>query len=115
MAFLVVLREGFEISVFVLALDRRHDQRARSRGRAARPRGSLVAVVIGVAVVRGGLRLDMARFFRITAFVLVAQRRGARHDSGARRQRRRMAGLRPDTAIRLVADWLLRAPSARPS
>ena len=49
-----------------------------SRPRATRPQpaagavlGVLVAVVIGWGIYRGGVRLDLARFFRVTAAVLV--------------------------------------------
>ncbi len=70
MAFLAVLREGFETSVFLLATfqasgnarDRRHRRHARDPGRRARS---------GWAIFRGGVRLNMARFFTLTSVVLV--------------------------------------------
>jgi high-affinity iron transporter len=47
MAFLAVLREGFETAVFLLA------------------------VALGVALYRGGVRINLSRFFRATGLVLV--------------------------------------------
>ena len=75
MAFFAVLREGFEISVFVLALigARGSEPLLGTFGAVA---GVLVAVVVGVAVVRGGIHLDVARFFRATAVVLVLSAAG---------------------------------------
>ncbi len=75
MAFFAVLREGFEISVFVLALG---GTKAGSSllGAVGATAGVLVAAVAGVAVVRGGFRLDIARFFRVTAVVLVLSAAG---------------------------------------
>lgn len=69
MAFLAVLREGFETSVFLLA----------AFGAAVSPvsaaagvvLGLAVAVVLGWLVYRGGTRINLSRFFRITGVVLV--------------------------------------------
>jgi FTR1 family protein len=70
MAFFAVLREGFEISVFVLALI---GAQASSPilGTTGAVAGVLLATIVGIGVVRGGLHLDIARFFRVTALVLV--------------------------------------------
>ena len=75
MAFFAVLREGFEISVFVLALI---GTKASSPvlGTVGAVAGVVLAVIVGVAVVRGGLHLHIARFFRATAFVLVLSAAG---------------------------------------
>jgi high-affinity iron transporter len=69
MAFLAVLREGFETSVFLLALLNSSNDVAATLGGALL--GILVAVVIGYGVYRGGVSINMGRFFRITGFVLV--------------------------------------------
>lgn len=69
MAFLAVLREGFETSVFLLA----------AFGAAVSPvsaaagvvLGLAVAVVLGHLVYRGGTRINLSRFFRVTGVVLV--------------------------------------------
>ena len=75
MAFFVVLREGFEVSVFVLALVGTKSG-APLLGAVGAAAGLLMAVIVGVGVVRGGLHLDIARFFRATAFILVLSAAG---------------------------------------
>jgi high-affinity iron transporter len=69
MAFFAVLREGFETAVFLLAAFQS----------TTTPFASGLGVVLGIAcasvlgylIYRGGVRIDLARFFRITGFVLV--------------------------------------------
>jgi len=69
MAFLAVLREGFETAVFLLAaFQASGEQLAAAVGAAA---GLLTAVALGYGIYRGGVRLNLARFFRLTGFVLV--------------------------------------------
>jgi len=69
MAFLAVLREGFETAVFLLAAF----QAARDPGAAGAGAvlGIVVAVGIGYGIYRGGVRLNLERFFKFTGFVLV--------------------------------------------
>jgi high-affinity iron transporter len=69
MAFLAVLREGFETAVFLLAAF----QASGSAGLAGAGAvlGVLVAVLLGYGIYRGGVRLNLARFFRLTGVVLV--------------------------------------------
>ena len=74
-AFFAVLREGFEVSVFVLALIGAKTSNPLS-GTLGAVAGVLVAVVVGIAVIRGGLHLNVARFFRATAVVLVLSAAG---------------------------------------
>jgi high-affinity iron transporter len=69
MAFFAVLREGFETGVFLLAALNASGNAASAGTGAAL--GIACAVVIGVGIYRGGVRLDLARFFRFTAVVLV--------------------------------------------
>jgi high-affinity iron transporter len=69
MAFLAVLREGFETSVFLLALFQHAESPAAARLGAAL--GIALAVAIGYGIYRGGVRIDLARFFRVTGIVLV--------------------------------------------
>ncbi len=69
MAFLAVLREGFETAVFLLAAFNASGSPVAAGGGATL--GILVAVVIGYGIYRGGVRLNLGRFFRITGFVLV--------------------------------------------
>ena len=69
MAFLAVLREGFETSVFLLALLQSSSNTASTLTGALL--GIAVAVVIGYGIYRGGVKINMGRFFRATGFVLV--------------------------------------------
>jgi high-affinity iron transporter len=69
MAFLAVLREGFETAVFLVAsFDASHSRGASVLGAFL---GIVVACVIGWLIYRGGMRVNLARFFTITALVLV--------------------------------------------
>jgi high-affinity iron transporter len=69
MAFLAVLREGFETAVFLLATFQASTNPLLAGGGALL--GLLLAVVVGYGIYRGGVRLDLARFFRLTGLVLV--------------------------------------------
>jgi high-affinity iron transporter len=69
MAFLAVLREGFETSVFLLAILQSSTNATSSMIGAAL--GIVVAVIIGYGIYRGGVKINMARFFRLTGIVLV--------------------------------------------
>lgn len=70
MAFLAVLKEGFELSVFLLAAA----QTAPGHGWVA-PVGGLVgiavSIAVGVGLYFGGLKLNLSRFFRVTGAFLV--------------------------------------------
>ena len=61
MAFLAVLREGFETSVFLLSAFQASSNRAASSLGALA--GIAVAVVIGVLIYRGGMKINLGRFF----------------------------------------------------
>lgn len=69
MAFLAVLREGFETVVFLLAAFQASTSPLLAGGGALV--GILVAAGLGYGIYRGGVRLNMARFFTITGAVLV--------------------------------------------
>ena len=69
MAFLAVLREGFETSVFLLAaFQDSTDTTAAGFGAML---GLLAAIAIGLGIYRGGVRINLSRFFRITGLILV--------------------------------------------
>jgi high-affinity iron transporter len=69
MAFLAVLREGFETAVFLLAaFQDTSDTVAAGAGAVI---GLVAAVGLGLAIYFGGVRINLSRFFRITGFVLV--------------------------------------------
>ena len=69
MAFFAVFREGLETVVFLLAVFQNADDPASAGAGAVI--GVAVAVAIGWGIYRGGVRLNLARFFRLTALVLV--------------------------------------------
>jgi high-affinity iron transporter len=69
MAFLAVLREGFETSVFLLAAFQ--DSTDTTAAGAGAILGLVAAVAIGLGLYRGGVRINLTRFFRITGIVLV--------------------------------------------
>ena len=70
MAFLAVLKEGFETAVFLLAA-----AQTSGTGHGWAVLGGTVgigvSIVIGVGIYYGGLRLNLGRFFRITGVFLV--------------------------------------------
>jgi high-affinity iron transporter len=69
MAFFAVVREGLETAVFLLAAFQASGD-STSAGAGALL-GILVAVAIGWGIYGGGIRLNLARFFRLTAVALV--------------------------------------------
>jgi high-affinity iron transporter len=69
MAFFAVLREGLETAIFLLAaFGSSSDPVATGLGAAL---GVAVAIGLGYAIYRGGVRINLSRFFRVTGFVLV--------------------------------------------
>ncbi len=69
MAFLAVLREGFETSAFLLAaFQDSADTTAAGIGAVV---GLAAAIAIGIGLYRGGVRINLTRFFRITGLILV--------------------------------------------
>lgn len=69
MSFFAVIREGMETAVFLLAAFQSATN-PTTAGLGALL-GVLVAVGIGVGIYRGVVRIDLARFFRVTGLVLV--------------------------------------------
>ncbi|KQY07043.1 high-affinity Fe2+/Pb2+ permease [Mycobacterium sp. Root135] len=70
MAFLAVLKEGFETAVFLLAAAQTA-QGSRWFALFGGVAGIATAVAIGAGIYVGSLRLDLGRFFRITGVFLV--------------------------------------------
>lgn len=69
MAFLAVLKEGFETSVFLLAvISASPDDLLAAIGAVA---GLAVSVGIGIGLYAGGVRLNLRRFFSVTSAFLV--------------------------------------------
>ena len=69
MAFLAVLREGFETAVFLLAAFNASSNSASAAGGAVL--GVALAVLLGVLIYRGGVSINLSRLFRVTGLVLV--------------------------------------------
>jgi high-affinity iron transporter len=69
MAFLAVLREGFETSAFLLAAFQ--DSTDTTAAGAGAVIGLIAAIAIGLGIYRGGVRINLSRFFRVTGLVLV--------------------------------------------
>jgi high-affinity iron transporter len=69
MAFLAVLREGFETAAFMLAAFQ--DATDTTAAGAGAVLGLIAAIAIGIGLYRGGVRINLARFFRVTGLVLV--------------------------------------------
>jgi high-affinity iron transporter len=69
MAFLAIVKEGFETSVFLLATF----QNSTSVGAAVTGAlvGIAIAVLIGVGMYQGGIRFNLGRFFQVTSVFLV--------------------------------------------
>jgi high-affinity iron transporter len=69
MAFLAVLREGFETVVFLLATF--HASGNATLSWLGALLGIALAVILGWAIYKGGVHINLGRFFRITGIVLV--------------------------------------------
>jgi len=69
MAFLAVLREGFETAVFLLATF--HASGDASTSWLGALLGIVLAAAIGYGIYKGGVKLNLARFFKVTGLVLV--------------------------------------------
>lgn len=69
MAFLAVLKEGFETSVFLLAtFSVAQSTTLATVGAIA---GLIMAVIIGWGIYAGGIRINLSRFFRFTGLFLI--------------------------------------------
>ena len=69
MAFFAVLREGLETAIFLLAAFQQAAQPLVAGLGAVL--GVLLAVGLGYGIYKGGVRIDLARFFKLTGLVLV--------------------------------------------
>ena len=69
MAFLAVLREGFETVVFLLATF--HASGNATASWLGAVLGIVLAAVLGYGIYKGGVHINLGRFFRITGIVLV--------------------------------------------
>ena len=69
MAFFAVIREGLETAVFLTAAFQQSARPAMTGSGAIL--GILVAVALGLGIYRGGVQINLVRFFRFTGVVLV--------------------------------------------
>jgi high-affinity iron transporter len=69
MAFLAVLREGLETAVFMLAAFQQSDRPGLTGTGALL--GVALAIVLGYLLYRGGVKINLSKFFRVTGVVLV--------------------------------------------
>ncbi|HVU73013.1 MAG TPA: iron uptake transporter permease EfeU [Mycobacteriales bacterium] len=69
MAFLAVMREGIETAVFLIAAFNASTNASSAGGGALL--GVVLASILGLAIYRGGVSLNLSKFFRITGLVLV--------------------------------------------
>jgi high-affinity iron transporter len=111
MAFLAVLREGFETVVFLLAA---FNEAGSGTGPVAGAiTGIAVALVLGYGIYRGGVRLNLSKFFRATGLVLVLVAAGlvmtafhTAHEAG---------WLNAGQGLTFDISWLVRPGSVRAS
>jgi high-affinity iron transporter len=111
MAFLAVLREGFETVVFLLATF--HETGNTTAAAAGAVLGIAVAIGLGWGIYRGGVRLNLSKFFRATGLVLVLVAAGlvvtalhTAHEAG---------WLNAGQGSTIDLSWLVRANSVRAS
>ncbi|MET0799804.1 MAG: iron uptake transporter permease EfeU [Actinomycetota bacterium] len=69
MAFFAVLREGLETAIFMLAAFQSSSNPVATGLGAIL--GVAVSLALGYAIYRGGVRINLSRFFKVTGFVLV--------------------------------------------
>jgi high-affinity iron transporter len=69
MAFFAVLREGLETAVFLVAVFQGATDPVSAGAGAVL--GLLIAFVVGFGIYKGGVKLDLARFFKFTSVILV--------------------------------------------
>jgi high-affinity iron transporter len=69
MAFFAVLREGFETAVFLLAV--LQTSSSATAGAIGAVLGLGVATLVGYGIYKGGVRINLAKFFKVTGLVLV--------------------------------------------
>jgi len=67
MAFFAVLREGLETAIFMLAAFQSSADPVATGLEAILGVAVAVAVVLGYGIYRGGVRINLSRFFRLTA------------------------------------------------
>lgn len=111
MAFFAVLREGLETAIFLLAAFQSSTNPAATGIGAAL--GVAVAIALGYGLYRGGVRLNLSRFFRVTGFVLVLVAAGLL--SSAMHEFAEAGVVSFGQATALDLSWLVKPGSVRAS
>lgn len=111
MAFLAVIREGFETAIFLTATF--GQIRSATAGAIGAALGVLVALIVGYGIYRGGVKINLSRFFTVTGVLLVVVAAGlvaaSLHDFAE-------AGLVPfGTAPAIDLSWLAEPGTIRGS
>jgi high-affinity iron transporter len=69
LAFFAVIREGLETAVFLIAaFENSLNPRATGTGALL---GIVIAIALGYGIYKGGVKINLSRFFRATGFILV--------------------------------------------
>jgi high-affinity iron transporter len=111
MAFFAVLREGLETAIFLLAAFQSSTNPASTGVGAAL--GVVVAIGLGYALYRGGVRINLSRFFRVTGFVLVLVAAGLLSSAAHEFAEAGILSVGQQAALDL--SWLVRPGSVRAS
>ena len=109
MAFLAVLREGFETVVFLLATF--HASGNATVSWLGALLGILLAVVLGYGIYKGGIHINLATVLPDYRHRSGGYRRRAGHDCGAHGQRSRLVELRSDPSLRPLVVGAARHPA----
>jgi high-affinity iron transporter len=116
LAFVTTAREGVETALFMYAATEKDSAASTMLGGTA---GLLLAIALGIAVYRGGRRLDLRIFFRLTSVILLAFAAyllaGGLHEAGeAARNEALEEGAVAIAALYVVGTvWLFLRPPAR--
>jgi len=111
MAFFAVLREGLETAIFLLAAFQSSTSPLATGIGAAL--GVAVAVGLGYALYKGGVRINLSRFFRVTGFVLVLVAAGLLSSAAHEFAEAGVLSVGQQTALDL--SWLVQPGSVRAS
>lgn len=71
MAFLAIIKEGFETAVFMLAVFQASSAGSEWLGIAGAVLGVVIAIVIGYLIYYGGARFNLGTFFKVTGPFLI--------------------------------------------
>lgn len=111
LAFFAVIREGLETAVFLIAAFQ-NSLNPRATGTGALI-GVAIAIALGYGIYRGGVRINLSRFFRITGFVLVLVAAGLLASAAHAASEAHWLDVGQATAVNL--SWMIAPGSVRAS